>query len=93
MATSGGLYSQTVTNYRGGVSQQPDILRYPDQLKEQINAFPSLVDGLQKRPPTIHVKRLGNKIDYDSVNYHIINRDDKEQYILEMSNGNIRGGR
>lgn len=90
MASRGGLYSQTVTNYRGGVSQQPDILRYPDQLEEQINAFPSLVDGLQKRPPTIHIKRLGNKIDYDSVRFHTINRDDKEQYILEMSNGNLR---
>lgn len=87
---SGGLYSQSITNYRGGVSQQPSILRYPDQLEEQINAFPSLVEGLQKRPPTIHVKRLGNKIDYDSVNYHVINRDDTEQYILEMSNGNLR---
>lgn len=87
---AGGLYAQTITNYRGGVSQQPDILRYPDQLEEQINAFPSLVDGLQKRPPTIHVKRLGDQIDYDSVRFHVINRDDKEQYILQMSNGNLK---
>lgn len=87
---AGGLYAQTITNYRGGVSQQPDILRYPDQLEEQINAFPSLVDGLQKRPPTIHVKRLGDQIDYDSVRFHVINRDNKEQYILQMSNGNLR---
>lgn len=88
--TRGGLYSQTVTSYRGGVSQQPSILRYPDQLEEQINAFPSLVDGLQKRPPTIHVKRLDSKIDYNAVKFHTINRDDNEQYILEMSNGNLR---
>lgn len=90
MASSGGLYEQTVTNYRGGVSQQPNILRYPNQLEEQINAYPSLVNGLQKRPPTLHVKKLSDKIDYTAVQYHIINRDENEQYILEMSNENLR---
>lgn len=90
MSSHGGLYAQTIADFRGGVSQQPDLLRYPDQLTEQINAFPSLVEGLQKRPPTIHIKRLGNAVDYDAVQYYVINRDDKEQYILEMSKGNLR---
>lgn len=86
----GSLISQMTPSYRGGVSQQPDVLRFADQVKEQINAFPSEVAGLQKRPPTIHIKRLGNTVDYTKVKYHVINRDDKEQYILEMSNGNLR---
>lgn len=84
------LVSQDITSFRGGVSQQPQILRFPDQLEEQINGVSSDVEGLQKRPPTIHIKRLGNTVDFSKVTYHVINRDEKEQYILEMSNENLR---
>ena len=53
------LVSQSTVSYKGGVSQQPDIIRFADQVEEQINGFSSEVDGLQKRPPTVHIKRLG----------------------------------
>lgn len=86
----GSLISQTTPSFRGGVSQQPDVLRFADQVEEQINAFPSEVEGLQKRPPTMHIKRLGDTVDYSAVKYHVINRDENEQYILELSNGNLR---
>lgn len=84
------LVSQSVVSYKGGVSQQPDIIRFPDQLEEQINGFSSEVEGLQKRPPTLHIKRLGDKVDPLRTKYHIINRDENERYILGMSNGSLK---
>lgn len=83
------LVSQTTTSYTGGVSQQPDIIRYPNQVEEQINAYPSEVQGLQKRPPTINIGKLREK-DNLAHKYHMINRDETEQYILEMSSGKLR---
>lgn len=84
------LVAQSTSSYKGGVSQQPDIVRYPDQLTEQINGFSSQVQGLQKRPPTKHIKRLGDKIDGSASKFHIINRDENEQYLLEMRNGQLK---
>lgn len=84
------LVSQSTSSYKGGVSQQPDIVRFPDQVSQQINGFSSEVQGLQKRPPTKHIKRLGDKIDGTSSKFHIINRDENEQYILQMQNGALK---
>lgn len=83
------LVSQTIPSFKGGVSQQPDILRYPDQLQEQINGFSNEILGLQKRPPTLHVAKLRETVDADKVTYHLINRDDRERYLLQMSNGSL----
>lgn len=84
------LISQSISSFKGGVSQQPDIIRFPDQVEELINGFPSEVEGLQKRPPTIHIARLGDSMGNNKVKYHVINRDEKEQYILEMRSGSLR---
>lgn len=84
------LISQSIGSFKGGVSQQPDIIRFPDQVEELLNGFPSEVEGLQKRPPTIHIARLGDTMGDTKVRYHVINRDEKEQYILEMRSGSLR---
>lgn len=84
------LVSQSTVSYKGGVSQQPGIIRFADQVEEQINGFSSEVDGLQKRPPTVHIKRLGDRVDPLTTKYHVINRDENERYILGMSNGSLK---
>lgn len=84
------LVAQSTSSYKGGVSQQPDIVRFPDQLTQQINGFSSQVQGLQKRPPTKHIKRLGDKIEGSASKFHIINRDENEQYLLEMCNRQLK---
>lgn len=84
------LVAQSTSSYKGGVSQQPDIVRFPDQLTQQINGFSSQVQGLQKRPPTKHIKRLGDKIDGSASKFHIINRDENEQYLLELRNRQLK---
>lgn len=81
------LVSQSVPSFKGGVSQQPDIIRFPDQVTELVNGFPNEVEGLQKRPPTISVGRLGEHVDSSKKKYHVINRDESERYILQLGSG------
>lgn len=85
------LYSQQIKNIVSGVSQQPDILRLPEQLKEQTNGFSTESSGLQKRPPTCYVATLSvDKIDDDvQPLVHFINRDQRERYILYFYGGTI----
>lgn len=84
------LVSQSVPSFKGGVSQQPDIIRFPDQVTELINGFPNEVEGLQKRPPTIHVARVGERVDTSKKKYYVINRDENEQYILQLGSGEFQ---
>ena len=42
--------TQTIPNYMGGMSEQPDQLKLPGQVRSAINAIPDPVDGLYKRP-------------------------------------------
>lgn len=85
------LISQSIPSFKGGVSQQPDILKYPDQLEEQLNCLSDPVAGLQKRPPTVHVKRLRDGSVSDNAFVHFIDRDETEKYIVMVhsESGNI----
>lgn len=84
MATN--LYSQTIKNIVSGISQQPAILRLPEQLEEQVNGYSTEVGGLQKRPPTLHIKNL-----YASPSntyrplVHVVKRDEEEKYIMILN--------
>ena len=84
------LYTQDMKNLVAGVSQQPPRLRYPEQLAEQINGFSSESNGLQQRPPTIHVKNLGNILQAATEPLvHIVNRDNQEKYITVITGTDI----
>ena len=48
--------TQTVPNYALGISEQPDQLKFPGQVKEINNAIPDVTKGLFKRPGS---KRVG----------------------------------
>ena len=77
------LVSQTIKNLKGGISQQPDILRFPDQGEAQINGFSSEVEGLQKRPPSVHIKRLDPSLAFSGKPLvRMINRDEFERYFV-----------
>lgn len=86
-----GLVSQSVKNLKGGISQQPDILRFAEQGAEQINGWSSETEGLQKRPPTVFVGRLGYKdVLGDAPLIHLINRDAVEQYYVVFTGKSIK---
>lgn len=85
------LVTQSIKNLKGGVSQQPDILRYPEQAERQINAWSSETEGLQKRPPTLFRKVIGNAGALGAAPLvHLINRDEFEQYLAVFTGSDVR---
>lgn len=85
------LISSTIPNLVNGVSQQPFALRLASQSEDQVNTFPSVVEGLKKRPPTNHVARLSaTPIAPNGAMFHTINRDTSERYIVVLVNGDIK---
>ena len=48
--------TQTIDNYYAGISNQPDLKKFPGQVKDIINAIPDPIEGLYKRPGA---KRIG----------------------------------
>lgn len=86
------VVSQNIKNFVQGVSQQPPILRFPEQLEEQINGFSTEVDGLQKRVPSIHLKTISDLGLTSSSKplVHCINRDKTEKYIVVFANDTIK---
>ena len=83
------LVSGSVPNLVNGISQQPYSVRLASQGEIQENALSSPVDGLGKRPPTIH-KAVINGVSWDDAFTHIINRDSTEQYYVIIANGDLR---
>ena len=84
------LYSQTVKNLVSGVSQQPPILRLPEQLATQVNGFSTEVSGLQKRPPTLFVSHLALPTITNITPYmHFVNRDETERYLFHFNGRGI----
>jgi hypothetical protein len=83
------LVSKTIPNLVQGVSQQPEVLRLSSQFSTQLNGFSSVVEGLKKRPPTNHIKKISTTA-LTNAYVHTINRDLTERYIVVISNGSIR---
>ena len=85
------LVSQSIKNLKGGISQQPEILRYPEQGSLQVNGWSSETEGLQKRPPMVFIKALGNRGYLGNDPYiHLINRDEFEQYYAVFTGNDVR---
>ena len=82
------LIQQTIKNLIAGISQQPPKLRHAEQLEEQINGFSTEAGGLQKRPPTQHVRRLPALPLKTKV--HLINRDETERYIVAFTGDSLK---
>ena len=79
------LITTSVPNLVQGVSQQPDNLRYPGQAEEQVNAFSSVVDGLNKRPHTEHIANLGITLEDDAL-VHFSERDENNKHVIIFNN-------
>ena len=82
--------TQTIPNYNGGISQQPDELKVPGQVKDALNVLPDLTHGLLKRPGGKLVASLsdnGTAALNSNVNgrwFHYY-RDENEQYIGQVN--------
>ena len=84
------LINQDIKNLVSGVSQQPSILRHPEQLEEQLNGYSSEAAGLRKRPPSLFIANLGRKVNEQAKPLvHFIDRDVNEKYIVLFTGSEI----
>ncbi len=83
---------QSIPNYAGGISEQPDQLKRPGQVKDIVNGVPDAIRGLFKRPGTARVgtAKLAN-VQSDG-SYFYYHRDGEEgSYIGQIAaNGTPR---
>ena len=64
--------TQTIPNFLGGVSNQPDDKKLPGQVVQAINAYPDPTFGLTKRPGFKWIANLGTGTTYDSSNERFV---------------------
>ena len=83
--------NQRIPNFLGGVSQQPDTIKFPGQVRVCDNAVPDVTFGLMKRPPGEFVKKLtwdknstATAPTADGYWYEIL-RDGDEKYLVQMT--------
>lgn len=86
-------YTSRIPNLLGGLSQQPDSVRFPNQVGRCENAYPSIVDGMRRRSNTEHIAEMwnvpggGGPFTYPKA--HLINRDADEQYLVMVMDNDI----
>ena len=84
------LVSSSLPNMINGVSQQPAPIRLETSCKEMINAFPSIVTGLQKRPNTNYIASLNTSVSIpNDAGIHLVQRDATEKYFIVCVNGDL----
>ena len=75
--------SQKIPNLIGGVSQQPDSIKYSNQLRVCDNYYPDTASGLLKRPGLGGVAALPNVVADGT--WFMVFRDDSERYAIQFS--------
>ena len=75
--------SQKIPNLIGGVSQQPDTIKYSNQLRVCDNYYPDTASGLLKRPGLGGVAALPNVVADGT--WFMVFRDDSERYAIQFS--------
>ncbi len=78
--------NQRIPNFLGGVSQQPDKIKFPGQLRVCDNAVPDITFGLKKRPPAEFVGTLTNAT--SAGHWYEILRDGDEKYLVQITPAN-----
>jgi len=80
--------NQRIPNFLGGISQQPDFIKFAGQVRTCNNAYPDVTFGLSKRAPGEFVKVLTNATE-DGYWFEIL-RDNDEKYIVQIQASGIR---
>ena len=75
--------NQRIPNFLGGVSQQPDFIKFPGQLRSCDNAVPDVTFGLMKRPPAEYVNKLTNTTSTGQW-FEIFNKEG-EKFIVQIT--------
>ena len=84
--------TQTIPNFIGGISEQPDQLKFPGQVEDVVNAIPDITRGLYKRPGA---KRVGTtplaNVQSGGSWFHYHRDEDEGSYIGQVApDGQLR---
>lgn len=79
--------NSSIPNLIGGVSQQPDLLRLPSHMQEQINGYSSPSSGLSKRPGTEY---QGVAPLFAGGYYEMLDYGSYGLFWLHVENGNVK---
>ena len=79
--------TQTISQYNGGISQQPDEKKLPGQVVEAKNVLPDITKGLLKRPGGKLIGSLSDGAKNSETNgrWFSYYRDEDEQYVGQIS--------
>jgi hypothetical protein len=80
--------NQRIQNFLGGVSQQPDFIKFPGQLRKCDNAYPDVTFGLSKRAPGEFVGQLAGAT--SGGQWFEIIRDSDEKFIGQITSSDIK---
>ena len=89
MSTS-ALVSDSIPYMVQGISQQPDEIRKPYQGEIQINAQSSIVDALNKRPPTDHIAKILTNTSSNAA-CHLVDRGVNNRFIIVLESAGSVG--
>ena len=78
--------NKRIPNFLGGVSQQPDSIKFPGQLRVCDNAVPDVTFGLTKRPPGEFVGKMANA--NDSGYWYEIIREGSKKFLVQITPAN-----
>lgn len=84
-----GLVSKPIAALFNGVSQQPSAIRDQTQCELLDNAYVTVAEGLRKRPPTKHIKKLWTGTP-NNTKVHQVFRSATERYAVVVANGVCR---
>lgn len=75
--------SQKIPNLLGGISQQPDPVKLPGQVREAVNVYLDPTFGCRKRPASEFVAELAQDVP-EGARWFPIFRDNNERYAVAM---------
>ena len=84
--------TQTIDTYYAGISQQPDLKKFPGQVKDIVNGVPDAIEGLYKRPGS---RRIGStplaNVQSNGSWFHYYRDETEGSYIGQVaSDGKVR---
>lgn len=82
------LVSRPIPSLLNGVSQQPPSLRQASQCEQLINGYPSLADGLIKRPPAYHIAKITSSA-LTSAFVQTLNYGGTDQFLLVLVDNDL----
>lgn len=72
--------TSVIPNLLGGISQQPDPIKIPGQVRDAVNTLLDPTFGCKKRPPTTYIEKLADDIP-STAKWFPIFRDSSEKYV------------